>query len=298
MSFKEMIFRIAGILRKYSKQIILFVSVFFILIPIGINLAFKYNSGIVFLQAEWCASDALGFYGGLLAAGLGIYGVFLSIQYAQKNYRDDLKNQVLPYIVVTQLRGISRYNAFADGLSLINKAESTERSQRQIDEGLPLYEECKITRIYYVIAENEITNYIDLPQKYRPILEKQGSEWEAKTTGGYILQKRPYLSFPVEIENVGNGTAVYVRLGFNKNEDIPKYLPPIQLKPGETFYIHIFSALPLESIYGEYTLSIIYQDIYHNRYEQSFPFIAEKQGYYMDLNEKQVCREDGPNGQT
>lgn len=291
MSFKEMIFRIVGILCKYRKPIILFVSVFFILIPICINLAFKYDSGIVILQAEWDPSDVLSFYGGILAAGFGIYGVFLSIQYAQKNYRDDLKNQVLPYFVVTQLRGLSHYNAFADGLNAkMNSNNSISQGENGKEQ--PLYEEFKLTKIYYVIEPTGIKNYIDLPPRYKPILEKAGATWETIANGSYILQKRPYISFPVEIENVGNGTAIYARIGFNKKEDIPKYLPPIQMKPKETFYIHIFSVLPLESVHGEYMLNIIYQDIYHNRYEQSFPFTAEEQGYHMDLNDKQVCRKD------
>lgn len=289
MSFKEILFKIAKIWRKYWKPIILFILLFFIAIPACINLAFKYDSGIVILQAEWNAADALSFYGGILAAGLGIYGVFLSIQYAQKNYRDDLKNQVLPYLVVTQLRGLSRYNALADGPDLEIKTEnSSVESQTEV----PLYEEYKLTKIYYIIEPNGIKNYIDLPSRYKPILEKAGAKWETMANGCFILQKCPYISFPVEIENVGNGTAVYARIGFNKKEDTPEYLPPIQLKPKETFYIHIFSALPLERVFGEYILSIIYQDIYHNRYEQNFPFTAEEQGYHMDLNDKQVCRED------
>lgn len=289
MSFKEILFKIAGLLHKYWKPITLFIFLFFIIIPTCINLAFKYDSGIIILQAEWDASDALSFYGGILAAGLGIYGVFLSIQYAQKNYRDDLKNQVLPYLVVTQLRGLSRYNALVDGPDIKTKAENSPEGNESDD---PLYEEYKLTKIYYIIEPNGIKNYIDIPPRYKPILEKKGASWETVANGCYILQKRPYISFPVEIENVGNGTAVYARIGFYKKEDTPQYLPPIQLKPKETFYIHIFSVLPLENVYGEYTLSIIYQDIYHNRYEQSFPFTAEAQGYHMDLNDKQVYRED------
>ena len=201
MSFKEILFKIVGILRKYWKSIILFILVFFIAIPTCINLAFKYDSGIIILQAEWDASDALGFYGGILAAGFGIYGVFLSIQYAQKNYRDDLKNQVLPYIVVTQLRGSSHYNALADGPDFKPKAENSS-GEREIE--VPLYEEYKLSKIYYIIEPSGIKNYIDLPSEYKETIEKAGAKWESSVNGCYILQKRPYISFPVEIENVGN----------------------------------------------------------------------------------------------
>ena len=140
------------------------------------------------LQAEWCAADVLNFYGGILAAGLGIYGVFLSIQYAQKNYRDDLRNQVLPYLVVTQLRGHSYYNAFIDGPDIKTKGGPTPTI---IDR--PLYEEYKLTKIYFIIETQGIKNYIDFPAEYRPILEKGGAEWVVAANGCYILQKNAYV---------------------------------------------------------------------------------------------------------
>ena len=77
MSFKETLFKIAGLLRKYWKPIFLFILLFFIIIPTCINLAFKYDSGIIILQAEWDAADALNFYGGILAAGLGMVYFYL-----------------------------------------------------------------------------------------------------------------------------------------------------------------------------------------------------------------------------
>ena len=80
------------------KKMLVFGIVGLIVIPVLINVVFKMDFGIEILQAEWDAGDALSFYGVLLAAFLAVYGVYLSIDYSNRNYRDDLRNQVLPFL--------------------------------------------------------------------------------------------------------------------------------------------------------------------------------------------------------
>lgn len=99
-------------LKNNKWYLLLFVIVFIILIPLGINIAFKQKISVKFLSAEWDANAALGFYAALLASLITVYGVFLSIQYAQKNYREDIKNRVLPYIAVTHYKSESKINLF------------------------------------------------------------------------------------------------------------------------------------------------------------------------------------------
>ena len=70
-----------------------------VVVPLLINFLFKMDFGIELLRAEWDAGDALSFYGGLLAALLAVYGVYLSIDYSKRIYRDDLRNQVLPFFL-------------------------------------------------------------------------------------------------------------------------------------------------------------------------------------------------------
>ncbi len=99
-------------LKNNKWYLLLFVIVFIILIPLGINIAFKQKTSVELLSAEWDANAALGFYAALLASLITVYGVFLSIQYAQKNYREDIKNRVLPYIAVTHYKSKSKINLF------------------------------------------------------------------------------------------------------------------------------------------------------------------------------------------
>ena len=86
------------------KKILVFGIIGLIVIPVLINVVFKIDFGIEFLRAEWDAGDALSFYGVLLAAFLAVYGVYLSIDYSNRNYTDDLKNQVLPFFAVNSLK--------------------------------------------------------------------------------------------------------------------------------------------------------------------------------------------------
>lgn len=273
-------------LSKYKWQIIIFSLVFIFLIPLAINAILKQKAPCNFWVAEWGAGDALSFYGTLLASVATIIGVYMSIQYAQKSYKDDIRNQVLPFFAVTQLRGRSNYNPFLDGFDDTGTTGCNESNNTNP----PLYEESKLSKIYFCLETSEIKNYIDLPPRYIELLEKSGASWAAAADGCYMLQKHPFISFPMEIENVGNGTAIYVRIGFFKNSDTPQYLPPVNLKAGEKFYIHIFSAIPIEKTYGEYKLSIQYQDIYKNSYMQEYPFVAEEKGYHLTLDVEQICK--------
>ena len=273
-------------LSKYKWQIIIFSLVFIFLIPLAINAIFKQKAPCNFWVAEWGAGDALSFYGTLLASVATIIGVYMTIQYAQKSYKDDIRNQVLPFFAVTQLRGRSNYNPFLDGFDDTGTTGCNESNNTNP----PLYEESKLSKIYFCLETSEIKNYIDLPPRYIELLEKSGASWAAAADGCYMLQKHPFISFPMEIENVGNGTAIYVRIGFFKNSDTPQYLPPVNLKAGEKFYIHIFSAIPIEKTYGEYKLSIQYQDIYKNSYMQEYPFVAEEKGYHLTLDVEQICK--------
>lgn len=63
---------------KYKWQIAILSFVFIIIIPVIINVLFKFESPCSFLVAEWKAGDVLGFYGTLLASVTTIIGVYIS----------------------------------------------------------------------------------------------------------------------------------------------------------------------------------------------------------------------------
>ena len=271
---------------KHKPKLLISFVVFIFIIPLAINTFFKIKAPCAFFAAEWDAGDVLSFYATMLASIATIIGVYMSIQYAQQSYRDDVRNQVLPFFAVTQLKGKSQYNAFLAGFNEVEDSGKNEQS----DTTTALYEEFKLSKIYFCLEESGIKNYTELPSKYTDLLEKGGASWVTAAQGCSLLQMHPFISFPMEIENIGNGPAVYVRIGFFKAGETPKYLSPVNLKVGESFYIHVFSAIPIEKTYGKYIISIQYQDIYKNSYSQEYPFIVGEKGYCLDLEAKQVCK--------
>lgn len=85
------------------------------------------------------------------------------------------------------------------------------------------------------------------------------------------------VSVPLEVENVGNGTAINLRIGLNKATNIkPVYITTINLKQNMTIYIHIFSENPTDNDLAEYNLEFYYNDIYKRKYAQKYIFSIKK----------------------
>ena len=77
---------------KFKTKIIIIIIatiVLLILIPLFLNIVFKIDSGIWFLQSEWSAGEALGFYGAVLSGTLTILGVIITIRHEKNESRKD-----------------------------------------------------------------------------------------------------------------------------------------------------------------------------------------------------------------
>ena len=101
-------------------------------IPCLINYAFKVDCPIELFRAEWNAGDAVSFYGVIISSVFTIIGVYITIQYSQKSYKEDLKNQILPFFVVSNLK-------IKSGSSWLDKNESENINDQMKNE----YEENK-----------------------------------------------------------------------------------------------------------------------------------------------------------
>lgn len=236
--------------------------------PIVINILFKIKSPIWFLTAEWDASAALSYYGAIIAAFLAIYGIFITVQYSQKNYREDVRNRSLPFIVVDMLRSRSIRSIFST-METIAKEDMHERKT----EG---YFEYKITDFYCILKNGEIEYATGLTHAQQSLRDNRGIEWVASENKNENEMKRHFcVCIPLEIENVGNGTAIRMRIGLNHKDTLSKdrqYMQPQSMKPGVIFKFHIFSEDCSQNSknLGNYVLSFCYEDIYLNHYEQNF----------------------------
>ena len=71
------------LLKKHKKPLIWFCLIGIILIPLLIHIAFKIESPLSVLEAEWTAGDVLAFYGVLVGSIATVWGVYLSIEYSR-----------------------------------------------------------------------------------------------------------------------------------------------------------------------------------------------------------------------
>ena len=69
-------------------------------IPVIINESYKANSGYMTM---WGAADALAYYGAIIASVGAAVGIYVSIKYSHKQYREDKRRDVLPYFAVNIL---------------------------------------------------------------------------------------------------------------------------------------------------------------------------------------------------
>ena len=133
---------------------------------------------------------------------------------------------------------------------------------------------------YYCILENGMVGYqTGLSERQQEILNNAGTKWVSSPSGGSLVVVND-ICVPIEIENVGNGTAIRLRYGLNRkgiSEKDRRYLPVISLKPENPILLHIFSedCSKESNNLGEYILSFYYEDIFSNRYKQDFEVMIE-----------------------
>lgn len=279
-------------MKKKKWLIVLVVTVIILALVIGVPLAINelYKKGPGYITV-WDGADMLSYYGTLLGACGAVIGVYWSIHAAQKNYREDVRTRVLPYIVVSPLERNAK-------ISWLEPSSNTE-SENSITNNESFYEEYKVEKLYFIIELDGVKIKYKLNSHQQNLIKNAGREWQKITKGLSALVTTKFFSIPLEIENGGNGTAINLRMGLNNRDtDSQKFTYPLSLKQGQTFYLHIFSELTFEEIDKCYTLDFNYEDIYGNGYRQSFPVSFgkdenDREWQSIDLVGKQECLREG-----
>lgn len=251
-------------LSKYKWQIILAFTVFIVIIPAVINWFFKLESPCNFFVAEWGAGDVLAFYGAMLASVTTIFGVYISIEYAQRNYQMDEANRVKPYLSLTHYKSESKTN-WGLGIS----AEATDADG--VEQPQSYYTEYKLDKVYIVIDQAEIRFQDKLSDKQQQRIKSGGFEWYDHGGGCRSLQSHPFVSMPFDVENVGSGAAINTMIAFYKKGEACRGASLYTIKQGASFYFHVFCD-DAESVVGsEYVIELLYGDIIGNYYSQKYP---------------------------
>ena len=266
-------------LSKYKWKLLLAFVIFIVAIPFGINSLFKLTSPLNIFVAEWEAGDALAFYGVMLASATTIIGVYISIEYAQRNYRIDEANRVKPYLALTHYKSHSKTNLFSNLAS-----RQTGESVGEQAQGTSVYEEYRLERVYITINHTTIEYKDKLSDTQQQRLKSGGFEWINHAGGCHSLQAHTFVSMPFEVENVGNGAATNTMIAFYKRGEKRNGVSLYTIKQGDSFYFHVFCD-DANIVKGEnYIIELLYGDIIGNYYSQKYPV-----AFNDDEKTKQFC---------
>lgn len=266
-------------LSKYKWKLLLAFAIFIVAIPFGINSLFKLTSPLNIFIAEWGAGDALAFYGVMLASATSIIGVYISIEYAQRNYRIDELNRVKPYFALTHCSSQSKLNPSA----LFNSG-GVETNTGEKNQNVFTYEEYRLKEIYIVIEQTTIAFRKRLSNAQQQRLKSGGLEWCNQGGGCHTLQARTFVSMPFEAENVGNGAATNTKIAFYKKGEERMCVSLYTVKKGDLFKFHIFCDDENIVKGNDYMIELIYGDIIGNDYSQKYPVTFDE-----DAETKQFC---------
>lgn len=242
-------------------------------VPIIINECYRVNTGYI---TVWNAADLLSYYGTIIAAGIGIVGVYLTVYIANKNYRDDARNRILPYIAINVIN-VRQPKSLSEGENYASFGND------------PIIEDSLTGK-----AQNHLFFVIDGAGKIRATEALNGDEaksakgtealWiRAAKDGKMYLRGAERISMPFTIENIGNGPAKKLRVSFASATGKHFFKTEMILRQRERFYIHIFSEKAFEKIKGEYVFIVCYEDIAGNTYTQQFPVeIVQEDGRRYD----------------
>lgn len=218
----------------------------------------------------------------LLPQVLGSSVFILRCNTANRNYREDARNRILPYIAIDVIN-----NKQPD--PLLEGFGSEDYSSMRND---PIIEESINGK-----ANNHLFFVIDGTSKIRASESFHEDEAEkAKRTnvmwiraakdGKMYLRESECISMPFLLKNIGNGPAKKLRMAFSCQNGKPFFKTEMILEQNESFYIHIFSVKGLDEIKGNYVFSVCYEDISGNIYEQLFPveIVNENKKWYTRID--------------
>ena len=255
------------------KKILLGLGAAFVLvgIPILINECYKAGGGYVTI---WEAPDVLSYYGTVVGAIVGVLGVYLTVCVSNKNYRDDARNRILPYIAINVMN-IRQPDLFLQGLG--EEDYAMMGNDPIIEQSL---EGKAWNHRYFVIdGKGKIRVAEQLSDDESERLKETAVTWIRAKDGKMYIRDADVVSMPFVMDNIGNGAAKNLRMSFSYLNSKQFFKTEIILKPNERFYVHIFSEKEFKTIEGDYVFSVYYEDISGNEYEQLFPVeIVEENG--------------------
>lgn len=218
--------------------------------PIIINEFYRNNSGYMTI---WGAADVLTYYGAIIAASGAAIGVYCSIRYSHKQYREDKRRDVLPYFAINIL-GRKCVSPFDLGWYGEDDVREEDKAKEALTYREFMYDEC-----FFIFSDDKIE-----------CIRKLSEEQEAARTIGVTMEDhgefgtnlrndRHYI--PMKITNVGKGCAINTIITVKSTikravaASIPISIPVGgEVYTGLLFYVH-------EKLSGKYDYGIQYETV-------------------------------------
>lgn len=246
--------------------------------PILINELYKNENGYLTM---WEAKDMLSYFGMIIAASIGVAGVYFTICVSNKNYREDARKRILPYIAISVIN-YKLPDPFLEGFNsedYVNQKASSEITD--------IFSGVEQNRMFFVIDKNAIRVTKLLSDKEMDKIHGTEVIWKRGRDGLMYIRHSDIISMPFIIENIGNGAATNFCVAFSRTDCKPHFETEVTLKPNETISIQIFSEKNFDDIEGDYIFKVNYEDISGNLYAQTFPVKLYKNGKnknYKNIN--------------
>lgn len=221
---------------KKNKRIVIGIGIFLIIgIPFLIHMCFIVSAPVFWMEATWNSGDLLGFYGCILTGIITILGVFCTVQYSQKQYKEDVENRVKPYLV-----------AELKDKKFLTK-DFIDRTDFKV--------------IYIGISDRKVQlkNKIDM----KTYIDNLADIVESKLDNGktkHSFRSSNYLV--LSLLSCGNGTAINCKVFCSLKNERPEYESiPSVLPVGERLFIVVDLNKLVPKDAGEYSICYAYDDV-------------------------------------
>ena len=228
-------------------------------VPIIINEIYKLDRGYITI---WGAPEVLSYYGTILAAVGGILGVFFTVKYSQRQYREDARQQIMPFISTDFSLDRSCFRSFEQRINVDPGTHNAGHDHFVIRYGVK-----KGVQYPYYLSKEE-----------SDLLQHNGNyQIEDKETGAIISTYKIVYFVPCILKNVGAGVALKTTFGLYKlvngeyTEPVDNRVTskPLILDKGEQIFVGMFFDLDDPAALGTYKFDIMYSDMNYTRYRRS-----------------------------
>lgn len=228
-----------------------------------IYVFYKIPAPVHLLESPWSAGDALGYYGVIVAAIVTIHGLRLTFEDNREEIKEQSRLDKLPVLAVTTLNKTAR-------IPWLNMGEPVRAETRAVqnDEEKYYYKEKRLENLFFVIDKDQISVTSALDRKQQDLVIHEGFTYATPANGLRISQSAQIIYIPLDVDNVGNGAALNLRIGLNNvqtDDTEKKFITSVNMAADDSIYIGIYLDEPND---GNYELGFYYDDVFGNHYKQ------------------------------